>query len=342
MRKTFNTTHRKDSNFNVRESRNAYTHKKNRSKNYVHTEEDVIMDTYLQQYKIPQCTNCGELGHVYRNCVSPITSYGIIAIKFTTTRTDELSLLCSSNNFIAGIESTNDVKFLLIQRKDSLAFVEFVRGKYVIDDDFYIGRLLKGMTKDEQHKLLTLDFDVIWKNVWGDTNKSHKSNFESSLRKFNEIKSKLSRLISENKSQWTEPEWGFPKGRRNPYESDIACAIREFQEETNLQKYQFSILQNIDPITETFFGSNHVHYCHKYYISICSENTDVAIHSENPHMAREIGNIAWCTLEEALDRIRPDNIEKREILLKAGRILRIFRPINIHQDRDKKHNTICA
>ena len=44
------------------------------------------------------------------------------------------------------------------------------------------------------------------------------------------------------------PEWGFPKGRRTPYETDLQCAVREFQEETGLHPYEFSILQNANCI----------------------------------------------------------------------------------------------
>ena len=38
--------------------------------------------------------------------------------------------------------------------------------------------------------------------------------------------------INSSTTKWVEPEWGFPKGRRNPGERDIACGTREFIEET--------------------------------------------------------------------------------------------------------------
>ena len=44
-------------------------------------------------------------------------------------------------------------------------------------------------------------------------------------------------------------------------------------------------------------------------------------------MFREVGAIQWCTLEDAISKIRPDNIEKREILLKAGKIMKNFYPV---------------
>jgi NADH pyrophosphatase NudC (nudix superfamily) len=46
-------------------------------------------------------------------------------------------------------------------------------------------------------------------------------------------------------------------------------------------------------------------------------------------MAREIGDIGWFTLEEALAKIRPESVEKRELVLKVGRILRNFCPVEI-------------
>ena len=135
-------------------------------------------------------------------------------------------------------------------------------------------------------------------------------------------------LVRNNLSDYTEPEWGFPKGRRNPYENDIHCAVREFQEETGLKRNEFTILQNTCSISETFFGSNHVHYCHKYYIAICNNNIEVEMNLHNLHMTREIGAIKWCSLDEATSKIRPDNVEKREILLKAGKIMKNFHPVH--------------
>jgi hypothetical protein len=52
---------------------------------------------------------------------------------------------------------------------------------------------------------------------------------------------------------------------------------------------------------------------------------------DNFYMAREVGGIQWFTLDEAMIRIRPDNIEKREILLKAGKIMKNFHPIHTNQ-----------
>ena len=282
------------------------------------------MDTSTN--RIQYCTNCGLSGHVFRNCQSPVTSYGIIAVRYMNND-NSLSLFSKATTISNGNES---IQFLLIQRKDSLAFVEFIRGKYNPHENEYLGRLMRGMTQKEQTSILSKSFDELWHSVWGETSgvKSHKNDYDSSTKKFCIIKDRLSELIKSNPTKWTEPEWGFPKGRRNPHETDITCATREFQEETGLKRTDFTIIQNTYPISETFFGSNQVHYCHKYYIAICNASIEVEMNIHNPHMAREIGAIQWCNLDEATSKIRPDNVEKREILLKTGKIMRNFHPVH--------------
>ena len=274
--------------------------------------------------RIQHCTNCGLSGHFFRNCMSPVTSYGIIAVKYPNNmNVSSLFLKSTINN------RDDSLHFLLIQRKDSISYVEFIRGKYNTQDNEYICKLLRNMTQKEQYQILSMTFDELWNSVWGENSKlkSHKTNYDSSEKKYIQIIGIMPHLIKENSSKWTEPEWGFPKGRRNPHESDINCAVREFQEETGLKRYDFTVIQNTSPISETFFGSNQVHYCHKYYIAICNNTIDVEMNIDNPHMAREIGAIKWCSLDEAISKIRPDNVEKREILLKAGKIMRNFHPI---------------
>ena len=71
-----------------------------------------------------QCVNCGILGHSFRDCKEPVMSFGICAIKFID----------------------NAPHYLLIRRRDSLAYVEFLRGKYKMNQQEYIQLLLNGMT----------------------------------------------------------------------------------------------------------------------------------------------------------------------------------------------------
>jgi 8-oxo-dGTP pyrophosphatase MutT (NUDIX family) len=277
------------------------------------------MITIRTQY----CTNCGISGHNFHHCLSPVTSYGIIAIRFPDC--SHISSLYSRSL----LQCSDAIQFLLIQRKDSLSFTEFVRGKFSHLDEDYMSKLLRGMTQTEQERILTRTFDQLWNDIWGETShlKSHKNNYEISEKRFTLLGQRLHQLIKENPTKWTEPEWGFPKGRRNPYESDINCAIREFQEETGLERSDFTMVQNTQYLSEIFYGSNNIHYCHKYYMALCNQSVNVELNRNNLHMTREIGAINWFSLDDAITRIRPDNIEKREVLLKAGKIMKNFYPI---------------
>ncbi len=295
------------------------------------------LKTKIEINKQQECTNCGSDSHTYKMCPLPITSYGIIAVKY-----DMCDLEKRLNTFEnMHVDNFDNIKFLLIQRKDTLSFVEFIRGKYNPYDDSYIVKLLKNMTQKEHEKLLTHTFEELWISVWGETShlRSHKNDYDNSLKKHGLIYEKLVTLIQENPTKHKEAEWGFPKGRRNPHESDIVCAIREFQEETSIRRSDFSIVSNIQPISETFFGSNFVHYCHKYYIAICDSSVDVAMNMCNHHMLREIGSIRWCNLDEAMALIRPDNVEKREILFKAGKIMKNFCPISQNDEHRKNYES---
>jgi len=226
---------------------------------------------------------------------------------------------------------TNDLQFLLIQRKDSLSFIEFIRGKYSHTDEEYICNLLQNMTQSEQARLVHHTFEEIWQEIWGNVSKlqSHKNDYRKSEERFIMLKPTLPDLIQTYPSPWVEPEWGFPKGRRNSFEKDIHCAVREFVEETGLHEDDFIVIHNTKSISETYIGSNHVNYCHKYYLAMCKPTAHVKLDLDNVHMTREIGDIKWFSFDDAFAKIRPDNVEKREILLKSKKIMSQFHLVDI-------------
>ena len=48
----------------------------------------------------------------------------------------------------------NEIKYLMIQRKDTLGFVEFMRGKYNLENIDYIYKIFKIMTKEERLSII--------------------------------------------------------------------------------------------------------------------------------------------------------------------------------------------
>ena len=291
--------------------------------------------------KNPFCSNCGETGHYLKNCLSPVTSYGVILIKLPDGFSQAEDLL-NNDNSISGYErALKDIKFLMIQRRDSLGFIELMRGKYKLTDIEYIKYHIATMTQNEHNKLLTKEFDLLWNELWGtpkEQSLNYKSDKDSSKVKFNLLKEgiqdlssnkvvTLQSMISEVNEPWLSPEWGFPKGRRDPREYELQCAFRELFEETGIKEEDVLFVRNLEPISETFFGSNHIHYCHKYYIMFYNSDKEVKYDSTNSFMAQEIGDIDWLTLEECLKKIRPENIEKKEVLLRASSMLRGYCPL---------------
>jgi 8-oxo-dGTP pyrophosphatase MutT (NUDIX family) len=280
------------------------------------------------------CTNCGLTGHSYRYCTSPVNSYGIIAYRVMNPQwTLERGLHAARS--VNGMETSGGLEFILVRRKESLRFVEFVRGKYDTRDPVYIKQMLSKMTREEREFLRTTTFDDMWQRVWGSASaRNYRADFEYSKARFDILKTPdsetgvepLQLYLDETDSEWTTPEWGFPKGRRNPKESDLACAIREFEEETGLSRDKVNVVQNMEPICETYYGDNHVHYCQKYYLAQVDGGAELEMLNDHPHMPREIGDIGWFNLEQALATIRAESVEKREVLLRASAILRSFTP----------------
>ena len=269
------------------------------------------------------CNNCGKTGHVMHTCKNPIISNGIIVYK--------------EGNGVGDI----GVHFLMIRRKDTLGFVEFIRGKYPVYNQAYVQRLIDEMTLDEKHRLQTQTFSELWKNVWGDYLNSKYQNEEAvSCDRFNMLKSgiKLNRnggshytlttLIANSSTQWTEPEWGFPKGRRNYHEKDIDCALREFSEETGYNQSRLTIIQNIIPYEEIFMGSNMKTYKHKYYVAYMQcPNNKLPSESSPIFQKTEVSKMGWFTYDDCIGRMRPYNLEKINILRKLNNALNEYKRV---------------
>lgn len=239
------------------------------------------------------CNNCGGKGHLFRSCTDPVLSCGIILI-------DKPSLPTN----------IDEVKALMIRRKDSMSFAEFMRGKYDPDDEAYVGRLLQNMTIDEQRLIRTYIFEVLWRSMWGDDHASQ--DFFTSRDRFNDLN--IGHLLDKYPSVYVEPEWGFPKGQRIRGETDIDCAIREFHEETNIDRDAYLLLKNIR-LEETFEGLNRVHYRHVYFVALLTQPNKVRLNQRfTPMQRREISGIEWKTLAECTTLVRPHHIQSHEML----------------------------
>lgn len=353
-------------------------------------------NTFSKIYKKTLCTNCGKLGHEFRCCHEPITSFGIINMKilgdsnccestfsphvnetllfrskFSTTKNVHYKITsrkypnvkCFVSNSIKLYDKPSihsykldnetlpfeneeqlqkfayykhRILFMMVSRKFSLGFIEFIRGKYDVTNTQKIINLFEQMYDDEikyircnsydnilyhflnrdqesKHDVLNRIYDGKYSNEYCEA----KMKFNMLLNPSNteDVPWDLNFYIKNIKPKWKKPEWGFPKGRREKNsEENIECACREFEEETGYHKDEYLVLNKIEPIDEVLRGTNGVYYKHTYYLSM-----DNSAHEplESEFDMHEIGEIRWFTYDEAMCHIRPYHTEKKKILTRV-------------------------
>lgn len=347
----------------------------------------------MEQKKIVYCANCGERGHVYRECTGPITSFGIIAFKVVKNHQEEeydlndslkeivnnlkmqaqfrepsssrasQMLLANSSGFdhrgvsnfyywnywtidknvnwnysysnytpkLLGysgpqVQQQNfpQIKFLLIQRKDTMGYIDFIRGKYPDTEPERSNALkvyLEEMTISERDSLLKKSFNQIWDEIWNNKNsKIYKNEYSIAKEKFEKLD--IFSLITNSNSNWTTTEFGIPKGRRCIKEQVLACAEREFYEETGYSKEHYQYLSNYPTVIEEFEGTNGVRYRHIYYLVKMKETAPPPkVDHNNLLQTGEVKNVGWFTNEEVQLILRPYDIEKKRVLEKVNKDL---------------------
>ena len=253
------------------------------------------------------CNNCGIKGHVYRECRYPVLSYGNILY-----RTDK-----------------KEPQILMIQRKDSLCYIEFIRGKYDIKNIPYIQILVDKCSMYEKERLVSLEFETLWKDLWliDDTcNERFKGDYNKGYEKFTKLQKgiesgqetiRIQDIVERSTTTYRETEWEFPKGRRNQGETNRECAIREFSEETGYDSQDYEYISNIAPFDEEYMGENHVCYKHIYYIGFLTNyEKQPWIDTENPNQITEVKDIRWLTCKQALEIIREYHHTRKAVILK--------------------------
>jgi ADP-ribose pyrophosphatase YjhB (NUDIX family) len=363
------------------------------------------------------CNNCGKHGHTFKQCKNPITSYGVIMFR---------------------IAPNQERQYLMIRRKDTLGYMDFMRGKYSVSNQKYILNMLQQMTVQEKEKLRKYTFDALWSDLWkeedlGPSNRrspkggsssivpgdlmdmsllsltecvpklagsppaataaeggepgddiaeddtppvigdgsdlspttcgsgnlygTYKQEESNSHEKFNYLATKriadvlqhtnlpsvchelmasqdtsswsilhyliaCSEKMNSPEEQWREPEWGFPKGRRNFQEKDYECALREMTEETGYPTHLVKNIKNVLPFDEIILGSNYKSYKHKYYLMYIKYED--SLNTDN-YDKSEVSMMQWKSYDECLACIRPYNQEKRRLITHIEQTLTKYR-----------------
>lgn len=248
------------------------------------------------------------------------TSVGIICIKLDKTiekkfkkNIQSISYYDLNTIIIDNIhkfnEYNNSIKFLLVNRRHSLNYIDFIRGNYNINELDKINKICALMSIDEINMIKNNNFNTLWYNLWlkNSYKKKYLEEMNSSKNKFNHLKD--IGFIDSINSEYSSTEWEIPKGRKNSNETNLQCAIREFQEETSLSNKEYNIISCLDPIHDIFIGTNNKEYKHIFYTGLYENNNEIINYKNN-----EIEEIRWCKWSELNDLIRPYNKNKINIL----------------------------
>lgn len=241
----------------------------------------------------------------------------------------------TSYGVIAYSKNSDVTKFLLVQRKYSHSYDAILRGHFDIDDTDYLESLVAGVTPNERSKLLTYGHDFLWNRLWSfsSNNSMFVKELDSARRKYNQIVTgiknshcqlvKLAELFTKIAPKWTEPEWGFPKGKKYFNERPSEAAQRELLEETGIPSDTITVHKEdeLPPIYEEYVGDDGVNYQYIYYLA----RSDLpGISFTNPWNLTQVGEInkvGWFTYEQAESLLRPYHSARKDTLKTISKYL---------------------
>ena len=262
------------------------------------------------------CQNCGSKGHHHRDCKEPKSSLGVIA--YTK-------------------DSNNTLKYLMICRRNTIGFVQFIRGQYVNSDIEYIQKLFNVMTNQEIDYIKHKNFGFLWEYLWLDnfySKSTDKIRKDKDIAKFkydniknsytvNNINIDIMYFIKNKSDFYEDPEWGFPKGRRNFNETNFQTARREFCEETGIKDNDIFLSISCPCFDEEYKSYDNITYRNTYYLAeFLGDINEIKITPENKEQYTEVSDIGFFDLQSSLDLIRDYSEKKKNILIQIDSYLK--------------------
>lgn len=235
-------------------------------------------------------------------------SYGVIALRMSPV--------------------TGHLQVLLIRRRESLAACDFINSTTRLTTS-YMYRIAQGITRAERNKFLYMSVDKILDRLLP----AHTETMQLSKKRRKRVKwrrghiaKRISKLrntpalrdiLTHTDPLWEEPEWEFPKGRKlSANEKMHACAAREFSEETGIPQSHLRLYEHVF-CSESYIGTNDIHYLHTYFMGTVSGNTQpVYDPSQFPGQRYEISGVCWVDINKAFPLFRPHTARIKSDCLK--------------------------
>ncbi len=190
-------------------------------------------------------------------------------------------------------ESTSESvpQFHLVQRRDSLAYIRFMRGSYPESE---LTELFSEMTAAEKLRMTLYPFCDLWVDLYFDTHAVEYPDYEFACARFQQFQSRPERMSLLVQSPSLELEWTLPKGRKNRYETPLEGAIREYREETK-SKSELRVIPCEPFLNEDseYYLANSIEKANTNYYTLAGEKV------QRRCVSNETNDVRWCTLAEA-------------------------------------------
>jgi 8-oxo-dGTP pyrophosphatase MutT (NUDIX family) len=230
----------------------------------------------------------------------PITSYGIVLYTY---------------------EKDKYLKYLVCQRRDSISYIQYLQD---LIEEKNILKYINLMSKEEKQRCLEYyyknDSHSIWKDLWiNHKSKIYTNDYNRCTKMFQKNMEKYLEYFKDNSTGQNENQWFFPKGRIHKNENQIDCAIREFEEETNIDSENIYVNKNIT-FEEYYIGSNNLIYKTVYYIAYIPY-IPKKIYKYYPSNIRtkfissEIYDMEWLEFNDAIQKL---DESKKDVLTKIN------------------------
>ena len=205
------------------------------------------------------------------------------------------------------IPVNDDGRILMVCRKDTIGFMEFMKGNYLLVSDEEINKnehphivdLFSMMKQDELKVLLNGNYDLAYEKLYGKlpSNQSkERQMFEGNKNIWLET---CKKIYNDGKGGWSEAEWGFPKGKKKKNETEIDCASRELYEETGISNEMITIDKSCKFVEKRCEGNKE--FIFEYYIGKLCPGFNI---EKMAIQASEISDMYLFTVEECLIKIR--------------------------------------
>ena len=219
------------------------------------------------------------------------------------------SHIATSYGVIVYTYINDDLRFLMTLRRDTFCYESIIRGLY---SDDVLAEYISHITRDERQRILTYSFDMLWKDLWVSPKRrlyriEYKKAKEIFLAHYTYIINHVTQL-----DVFEQELWEFPKGKMFHDETTIQCALREFEEETNINKQTIILVKKAGNYEDSFTGNDQRTYKSIYYLGLIHKGGESPfVYQQCPHGMREdyvsdeVMSIEWLSYEDALTRCSP-------------------------------------